>query len=792
MRQERAARYWPLLVALMLTVILAGGTACLIRVRTDMAGLLPTATSAASQIMLRQIQSGSAGRILLVGLDGVPQDRLAALSGRMRRELRGTAAFNLVENGEDLIDPAAMAELFRYRYMLTPHISADQFSASSLRIDFQKLLGALGSSASPLVQLYAMPDPTGAFTALLEDVQGPSRIRSLGGVWFAADRPRALMLLQMHAGGLDYVAADTALAALQGAFRAAREAVPGSGAARMVVSGPAVFTRDTAHAVQSDVRLLSTLSTACMVLLLYWRFRSIWVLAVVAVPLLASIAAGALAVQLCFGFVHGITLGYGITMLGVSIDYPVLLIGHRKFAEAPEDTLRRIGATFNLAVLTALMGLTGMVFARLPGLSQLGVFAAAGLVTAAAVTRGVLPRLVAAPDLAPVSLGNPARLMRAEGLRRWRLPALGGVALAAAALLVAAGGPAWDNDHGHLSPLGASELALDAQLRGELGAGEAGTFLVVQAASAEDVLAREEALRPKLQALAANGTLEGVDMAADLLPSVAVQRARQAMLPDAAALSADIAHAAEGLGFSPAAFNRFRDDVAAARGMAPLAPGTLPPALAASRLLTARLGTLLFSSETGGKTGWCGIIVPRGLRDPAALAAAFKNEANISYMDIHAETNEIAEGYVRQAWPALLAGAAGAIVMMAAGLRDSRRLLRVLGAIAASLTVTVTVLTLAGVALSVVHVMALQFVVGIGLDYALFFSRTGLDVEERCRTMLTLVTCNCMALLTFGLLCLCRTRLLRDIGETVAVGVVCAMVFGFLFAGTRVDEPRPA
>jgi predicted exporter len=29
-----------------------------------------------------------------------------------------------------------------------------------------------------------------------------------------------------------------------------------------------------------------------------------------------------------------------------------------------------------------------------------------------------------------------------------------------------------------------------------------------------------------------------------------------------------------------------------------------------------------------------------------------------------------------------------------------------------------------------------------------------------------------MALLTFGLLCLCRTPLLRDIGATVAIGVV--------------------
>jgi predicted exporter len=40
-----------------------------------------------------------------------------------------------------------------------------------------------------------------------------------------------------------------------------------------------------------------------------------------------------------------------------------------------------------------------------------------------------------------------------------------------------------------------------------------------------------------------------------------------------------------------------------------------------------------------------------------------------------------------------------------------------------------------------------------------------------------------MTLMTFGLLALCRTPLLRDIGATVVVGVVAAMIFAFLFAG---------
>jgi predicted exporter len=97
------------------------------------------------------------------------------------------------------------------------------------------------------------------------------------------------------------------------------------------------------------------------------------------------------------------------------------------------------------------------------------------------------------------------------------------------------------------------------------------------------------------------------------------------------------------------------------------------------------------------------------------------------------------------------------------------------------------VLTAGGARLSLVHLIALQLVAGVGLDYALFFSRKLLDAEERLRTLRTLVTCSAMTLLTFGLLMLCETPLMHDMGRTVAVGTVLAMGFSFLFAG---EAPR--
>ena len=45
--------------------------------------------------------------------------------------------------------------------------------------------------------------------------------------------------------------------------------------------------------------------------------------------------------------------------------------------------------------------------------------------------------------------------------------------------------------------------------------------------------------------------------------------------------------------------------------------------------------------------------------------------------------------------------------------------------------------------------------------------------------------CNAMTVMTFGVLALCRTPLLRQIGATVAIGALAALVLAFMFAGPR-------
>ncbi len=269
-------RRWPLLAALLAAASLAALVFSLVQVRSDLGELLPQGGGAAARVMTAALQSGPASGLVLIGLEGAPDARLAAISTAMGNTLRRDPSFRLVSNGQQLLDPAAQADLFAHRYLLSPATTAAAFETPALRQDFQALLDGLSSSASPVIQHYGLPDPTGAFRTLAAQWIGGSDVRLQNGVWFARNRGRALMLAQLRTAGLDLGAEDRALAAIGAAFHAAQDSTQGGASARLLVSGPAVFAHDAAHAVQADVRLLSVASSLLVAGLLFWRFRSLW------------------------------------------------------------------------------------------------------------------------------------------------------------------------------------------------------------------------------------------------------------------------------------------------------------------------------------------------------------------------------------------------------------------------------------------------------------------------------------------------------------------------------------
>jgi predicted exporter len=619
------------------------------------------------------------------------------------------------------------------------------------------------------MQRFATADPGGEIMRLAEQLQPLARPKLHAGVWFSADGSRALLLAQTLAAASDIDSQKAALELIHAAFA---EAAAGSDA-RLLASGTGVFSVASRARIREDALRLSLLATGLISAMLLALYRSLRVLGLGLLPVASGALAGVAAVSLAFGAVHGITLAFGVTLIGEAVDYAIYLFTQNAPGAPPGSTFERLWPTLRLGMLTSIFGFSAMLFSDFTGLAQLGLFSIVGLLVAAAVTRWVLPELAprgfavaAASALAPraLALAQAAPILRNATL----------IVLAAAfGYLLLRPQPLWSGTLASLSPISAREQALDAELRRDLGAPDVRYLVVVHAPGEQAALRASEQAAAALRDCIARGWLLGFDSPDAYLPSEATQLARRAALPAPDALRANLAAARLGLPFKPDAFEPFVRDVSDARTL---------PLIDRAALRGTSLGVRLDSLLVKRASGWAAMLPLRGVSDAQAVAGALKGTPDAVLLDLKRQFDDLYAGYLREALINSLAGAAAIIVLLAAALRSPRRVFDVLTPLAAAALVTCALLALGGIELSIFHLVALVLVVAVGSNYSLFFDREAPPGEDRGRTVVSLGFAAATTVVGFGVLALSKIPVLNAIGSTVAMGAALALVFSATMA----------
>ena len=745
----------------------------------DLSAFVPRGDPVAD-LLLEQLHSGPTTRLILMGLSGDSEATRVAASQQLAERLRHDPLFARVANGADALPEAELQTLFAHRYLLSPAISAERFTAEGLHAALEQRLRDLQSPLAILQKRWLPEDPTGELLELLRVWRGDSeQPTKRSGVWFSPDGKNALLLAETRASGYDLAAQHAAVAAIRAAFAASA----GTGVT-LALSGPGVLATLAEDQIRAEAELRSTLAMAAMILILIGVYRSARTVWVGALPMLAALLAGAAAVDLLFDGIYMITLAFSMTLLGETLDYPTYLFSHRRSGESVADTLRQLWPTLRLCAATTLLGCLAMITPNFPGLSQLGVFTLAGIVAAVATTRWLLPALLPT-DWVPPQPGEVGpwadRLLEPRPRLALTLGVLGLLLLIA--LLVRAP-PLWEDDIAALSPVPRALLQLDQELRNGLGAPEVGRMIVISAPDAETALRHGERIATWLDAHRAEGAFAGYDGPMRYLPSQQTQQWRQAQLPTADTLAADLAHATAGSPFKPEAFQPFLAAVAATRNAPLLRPEDLR-----GTLLGTRVDALLFA----GEHGWTALLPLRGVRNPQILIADLPQIANSQarYLDLRAETSRLVADF-RAAALARFGWGAGLIVALVwIGLRSWRRVAAALLPVLLALVITVAALLALGERLSLFHLVSLLLVLGIGVDYGLFFSRPGTDPAMRRRTLHALLVCCGSALTVFALLSTSTLPALHAIGLTVSLGVATSFIAALALARpllTRISE----
>lgn len=747
-------------------------------VTADLTAFLPRAATPAQDLLVSQLREGVAARLILVAVEGADVAELAATSQALADRLRASGLFTYVANGSGALASEDRAVLFAHRYLLSPAVDAPHFSETGLRAALERTLELFASPIGPLVRPTLPRDPTGELAALIAPHAQRSQPAMSQGVWVDAQRERALLMAETRAPGYDL----DAQAAVQAAIATALAEVRTAPVIRLVMSGPSVFAVDSRATIRADVWWVTFVTGIGVTLFLLAAYRKVSLLAFGLLSVVSGISVGIAAVSVGFGTVHAVTLGFGATLVGEAVDYPTFLVAHRAAGESLAATAVRIWPTLRLAILTTVFGSLAMLLSSFVGLAQLGLFSLAGVLTAGLVTRYVIPALAATrPNerIAPLARAAPtlsALCSRARILG----PLVPAAFVAAAGVIALKHATLWENDLAKLSPIRETETARDRELRNALGAPDVRHVIAVRGNSAEDVLQRFERLEPALRRLADSGAIRAYDTPARYLPSIATQRARQAALPEASELATRLARAAQGLPFRDDLFKPFLEDVARARTAPPVTP---------ANLANTAWGLAIESLLVRQGDGWIGLAPLSGVTDPAAPAAAvaaLRDPAVLS-LDLKVESDSIVRTYRDQALVLAFLGVVAIAVVLALGLRSMRRVLDVMIPVLAAIAATAAILALASVRLSLLHIVSLLLVLGIGVNYALFFNRSVTDAADRIRSTYSVVVANITTLIAFGALAGSGTAVLQAIGQTVALGAALSLVFSAAWARPTVE-----
>ncbi|MDO5086101.1 MAG: hypothetical protein Q4D74_00640 [Comamonadaceae bacterium] len=771
-RRAWALGLWLALLAAALAVALQA------RYSSDMTAFLPRHPDAQERLLVEQIQHGALSRTVLLGIDGGTPAQRADTSRALAAALRSMPGFVGVLNGDADSRARDQQWLLAHRYVLSPAITPARFEAAGLRQAVAASITALSGSAGLALKHLLPSDPTGelAQTLATAGTTGASQApASHEGVWATADGARALLVALLAADGTDIDAQAAALAAIQSAFRAAS---PGSALHLALAGGPvqAVYARAT---IRHEVQRLSMLGGLGVLAWLWLAYRSPRNVLIGLLPIATGVAAAMAVVALGFGTVYAITIGFGTTLMGEAMDYSIYYLTQARRGHAWQ---RGYWPAVRLGVATSVCGFTVLLLSSFPGLAQLGAYSLAGLLTAALVTRFILPALPAAP----VAPGRLARLgagmaMLYHALPRLRWP-LAGLTLAALAmvLLTLSGhsrAPLWAEGLAGLNPAPRHLQMLDAELRQALGAPDPVHLVVATAPTADAALRTAEQAQQQLAGLLASGAITHLQNPAHWLPSAATQAARRAALPDEATLRARLPHALAGLPLRAERLEPFVQDVAQAREQPPLTASHL-----AGSSFHWMVQTLLLPHD-GGWAALLPLTLPADaatrLRSAAAIRQALASAAprlsagaSLHFLDVPAQTARMFGRYLDEALRLVTAGCLGIALLLAWALRRAATLARVLLPLAAAVAWVMAAHAALGVPMTLLHLVGLLLVVAVGSNYALFLVRH----EGGTAPLAPLALANLTTITGFGVLAFSPVPVLHAVGATVAPGALLALL----------------
>lgn len=761
-----------------------------VNVTTDISAFLGDEDSEES--FLREVVHGELGRrmVLTIEADDVATATRASrtFEALLRQDEGWMARVADVSGGPQQGNDEAIWRIFqpaRLGYLApTPEQARALGDYEALSRQAAELRRELQRPMSPLVTQLAPEDPfltlPRLFEALADTQSGNVVVRN--GRFLTQDERYAVLFLQTRADAFDTQAQAPVLEGIERHFETTREQV--GVPIRLEMSGLQRLALVSEATIRADITRISILSAIGLSFLLLVVFRSPRIALIAAASVVTGVLCALCATTLLYDRVHGITLAFGASLLGLIVDYVVHLYAHHLYAregEGARESLQTLWPALLVASSTALAGFALLGATDLPGLREVAVFAVVGLLASLLTLRWVAYRWL--PEKAPESLWRErladASVALIRALRHRPRVVYIAWSLVAAIALVGLLNARWSNDIVALEELAPRLMAEENEVRARISRLDQTRFIVARGATNEAALQVTDRVSDLLRAADYATDFRSISA---LLPSAARQEAVAEAFLSTPDLEENFRDAFDDAGFRVESFAPF---------YATLQTGLESP-VDYERLADSPLADLIsfFRVEADGEVLFLTFL--SGVSEPLALAAAIDQIEGATLVDQSAVLSSFGARHLVRSALLLALGVCCVFLILLWRYRSALRALAVLAPSLLAVLTTWGALSLMGYALNLLILAASLMIISLGVDYGVVLQDADTRNRDDLRGALVGVTCAAATtLLGFGLLALSEYPLLHRIGMTATIGILASLLLAPLALAGVNSKPTP-
>ncbi|MDW6001855.1 MMPL family transporter [Vibrio mangrovi] len=516
-------------------------------------------------------------------------------------------------------------------------------------------------------------------------------------------------------------------------------------------TGVLFYAESGTRSAKSEISTIGMFSLIGIVVLLLAVFRSMTPLLLALLSVFTGILVALTVVIITFGKIHLFSLVVGTSLLGISIDYAFHYLTHRLEMGAQWNSkqgIQHIRVAITLGLITSLISYIGLLMTPFPGLKQLALFSTTGLTAAYLTVVLWYPGLTKSPAR---NVALPGQALLSGWLSLWQKNGFrwGMPALILTGSLILLPHLRYDDDIRQLQTLPPELKQQETRIASLTGMQASQQSLIVSAENDEALMQRLETLDEQLAQWKKDHQIQGYQSLTQAIHSIQRQQ--------------------EDFRLIRQLYRNFGPELAQKLKLS--VPPSLPQkqfqAISLADFLRLEVSTpvrLLYLGKIEQQSA--AVVLLKEVTSPEVIRSFARQTPQIRYLNKVQDISDLFNQYRLKVMELL----AVAIVLITALLitrygfrRTTLIILPTFIACLAGLSVSVIV----GEPLNLFHLLALILILGIGIDYTLFFA----EQKHAPGTLLAITLSAVTTLLSFGLLALSQTQAIHGFGLTLLCGI---------------------